>query len=88
MPDGAPIKDIEFRRYGTVKLQRRVQTINLEEIVINNRTTVLFSPWDIASGFLGTNTWGILGYAPATSQALGRNILLYAAGLPDQNASK
>jgi hypothetical protein len=30
------------------------------------------------TGFFGTNTSGILGYAPVSAQALGFNILLYA----------
>ncbi|MCL5769914.1 MAG: hypothetical protein M1588_01155 [Planctomycetes bacterium] len=39
---------------------------------------ILFSPWDITSGLLGTNTWGIAGYTPASAQKLARDILLYA----------
>ena len=28
--------------------------------------------------FLGTNTWGIVGYTPQSAEALARNILLYS----------
>jgi hypothetical protein len=33
----------------------------------------------MTSGLLGTNTWGILGYAPQTAVNLTRNVLSYAA---------
>jgi hypothetical protein len=79
MADGVRIGEVEFRKYGNFKLHRRVTTPALEEIAINGKTRVIFSAWDVSSGYLGTNTWGILGYAPASAQALGRNILLYAA---------
>jgi hypothetical protein len=78
MPDGVKIENFEFRKYGNLKLHRRVTTPDIETIEINGKQKILFSSWDICSGFLGTNTWGILGYAPATSEALGRNLLLYS----------
>jgi hypothetical protein len=79
MADGVKVETTEFRKFGTMQLKRRVTLPEISEIVSNGRTRVLFSRWDICSGFLGTNTWGIVGYSPATSEALGRNILLYAA---------
>jgi hypothetical protein len=48
--------------------------------MVEGKPRVLYSSWDVCSGFLGTNTWGVVGYAPASSEAIGRNILLYAAG--------
>ena len=79
MTDGVKVETTEFRKFGTMQLKRRVTLPEISAIVSNGRTRILFSRWDICSGFLGTNTWGIVGYSPATSQALGRNILLYAA---------
>ena len=37
---------------------------------------VLFTPLDLTSGLLGTNTWGILGYSPEYAEALVMNIVL------------
>jgi hypothetical protein len=79
MPDGAKITEVEFRKYGNMKLKRRVTTPGLEAITVDGNIRVLFSRWDICSGFLGTNTWGITGYGPASAEALGRNILLFSA---------
>jgi len=45
----------------------------------NGRWVVVFSPQDITSGLLGTNTWGIAGYAPVSAINLTRNVLCYAA---------
>ncbi|MCL2646397.1 MAG: DUF4159 domain-containing protein [Phycisphaerales bacterium] len=78
MPGGAPITEVQFRTYGNLKLQRRVTTPAIDAIETKGRTRILFSAWDISSGFLGVNTWGIIGYAPATAEAIGRNILLYS----------
>jgi hypothetical protein len=37
---------------------------------------VIFSPIDLSTGLLGTNTWGINGYEPAAAYDLVRNVLL------------
>jgi hypothetical protein len=75
---GAKVGEVDFRKYGNTTLKRRVISPAIEEIAIDGKTKVLLSQWDICSGFLGTNTWGIVGYAPATAETLGRNIVLYA----------
>jgi hypothetical protein len=80
MPDGVKLGDVEFRKYGNMKLKRRVTSPELEAVTVDGKIRILFSRWDICSGFLGTNTWGVMGFAPATAEALGRNILLYSAG--------
>ena len=41
---------------------------------------VVVSELDLTSGLLGTNTWGIAGYDPKSSQTLVRNLLLWAHG--------
>jgi len=78
MPGGVGIGEVEFRKYGELHLHQKIRSAALEQIVVAGKTRVLFSDWDITSGFLGTNTWGIIGYAPASAEALGRNIILYA----------
>lgn len=42
------------------------------------RGHVIFTPLDLTSGLLGTNTWGILGFAPDYAQALVQNVILWA----------
>ena len=41
------------------------------------RGHVVSSGLDITSGLLGTNTWGIIGFAPEYSQALTQNVILW-----------
>ena len=36
---------------------------------------VIFTPLDVTSGLMGTNTWGVLGYAPDYSEALLSNVV-------------
>jgi hypothetical protein len=78
MKDGVKIAEADFRKFGNLQLQRRVSKPALQQIVTTGRTRVLFSKWDVCTGFLGTNTWGIIGYAPSTAEALGRNIVLFS----------
>jgi hypothetical protein len=94
MADGEPIGEVEFRKYGNLKLGHRVTAPRLDALTINGRIAVIFSPYDMTSGFLGTSTWGIIGYAPETAQALARNILLFSedqkavvAAAPDPKAA-
>jgi hypothetical protein len=41
------------------------------------RGHVVFTSLDLTSGLLGTNTWGIIGYAPDYAQSLVQNIILW-----------
>ena len=34
---------------------------------------VIFTPLDVTSGLIGTNTWGILGYTPEYAEAMVTN---------------
>jgi hypothetical protein len=38
---------------------------------------VIFTPLDLTSGLLGTQTWGILGYDPAYAQDFMQNLILW-----------
>lgn len=38
---------------------------------------VIFTSFDLTSGLLGTNTWGILGYEPAYAEAFMRNLIFW-----------
>jgi hypothetical protein len=39
---------------------------------------VVVSPLDLTEGLIGANTWGVIGYDPATAQAIVRNVLMWA----------
>jgi hypothetical protein len=48
---------------------------------LSGRLAVIFSREDLSVGFVGQNVDGILGYDPATATAIGRNVILLAAGI-------
>jgi len=86
VPDGHPllsstgtgslaIDHLEYRR-GV----RPADRPEIFEYKLAGRPIALLSEGDITSGLLGTNTWGIRGFAPQTAQDLAWNMLLYAAG--------
>ena len=79
-PGGVPATTVRYRKYylamRNVRHARRPP--HLLGVKAGGRWVILFSPWDITSGLLGTNTWGIAGYTPASAQKLARDILLYA----------
>ena len=77
IPDSVNATRAEYRWYYRFKVGSR-STPRLSGVEMNGRYAVIFSEEDITSGLLGTNTWGILGYATDTAQALARNMLLYA----------
>ena len=79
--DPASVHTIE----GTVDLPReQLRLYALEQIGGGTRMKamkigegrVFFTPLDLTSGLLGTNTWGILGYSPEYAEALVSNIIL------------
>jgi len=43
---------------------------------------IVFSALDLTSGLLGTNTWGIVGYDPASAQKFVRNLVLWTQEHP------
>ena len=46
------------------------------------RGYVIFTPLDLAGGLLANQTWGILGYAPATCEQVARNLVAWSERLP------
>ncbi len=38
---------------------------------------MIYSPLDVTTGLLGTNSWGITGYTPAYSLLLAKNIMSF-----------
>ena len=78
MPGGINASRAFYRGYyiSAMGFRKSPQLLGIKK---NGRWVVIFSQQDITSGLLGTNTWGILGYAPKTAIALTRNVLCYAA---------
>jgi hypothetical protein len=80
VPDSVKIPAVEWRKYTRVRDNAIPgDKPRLAGIKKGDRWVVIFSGDDITSGLLGTNTWGIAGYAPESAQDLARNLLLYVA---------
>ena len=75
--DATAINEVEYRRGWTLE-HGRVTIPRLEYMTLNHRVAIFFSAEDITSGLLGTNGWGISGYAPDSAIAIARNMVLYA----------
>jgi hypothetical protein len=73
-PGMTPV-NLRLRPYRTE--QDGTTTAPLQSFTLG-KGTVLFSPIDLTTGFLGTNTWGVNGYEPDTVYNLVRNVLLQA----------
>ena len=73
--DGTDASTVDFRR-NTLK---KSGPPPLQALQHNGRYVIYYSPLDLSSGLLGTNTWGILGYTPDSAQAVLRNMLLVSA---------
>ncbi|MGC9260868.1 MAG: DUF4159 domain-containing protein [Phycisphaerae bacterium] len=78
MPGGTNATKLRYRRYYIDKngVKRTPEFLGIKAA---ERWVIVFSPDDVASGFLGTNTWGISGYTPKSAVALGTNVVEYAA---------
>ena len=66
----------DYRWSYRLKMGTRT-TAQLKGVEMGGRFAVIYSEEDLTSGLLGTQTWGILGYTPESSQSLVRNVLLY-----------
>ncbi|NNM87216.1 MAG: DUF4159 domain-containing protein [Phycisphaerae bacterium] len=75
-PGGTNVTRVKYRKFVTAVdgLQTHPHLLGIKW---HGRWVVVYSQYDMTSGFLGTNTWGIRGYAPASSQALATNVMLY-----------
>ncbi len=78
IPGGINATHVLYRRYYTQQMgfRKTPQFLGVKE---KGQWKVIFSQQDITSGLLGTNTWGIVGYAPVSALNLTRNVLCYAA---------
>ena len=75
---GADMEKIDHVTYRRFMADSAGNVPRIRVLKHNGRIVAFFSAEDITSGLLGTNTWGIAGYGPASAQALMQNMLLYA----------
>lgn len=77
MPGGTPSTHVEYRRFyiDVNGVKRAPEFLGIKR---KGRWVMVFSPDDVTSGFLGTNTWGISGYTPKSAVALALNVVAYA----------
>ena len=78
MADSVKEGTVDYRKFWLLKEGASTGS-RVMGVKVNGRWGVLYFADDMTSGLLGTNTWGILGYAPesATGPA---DVVLYAAG--------
>jgi hypothetical protein len=74
---GAKVEEAEFRKFAKARgLGNAKDLLGAKK---NGRWAVLYAPENVTSGLLGTGTYGIVGYEPATAIALARNMVFYGA---------
>jgi hypothetical protein len=65
---------VMLRPYAEQKLGKGAGRIELMHV---GKGWVIYSPLDLTTGLLGTNTWGIVGYRPGYAQSLVKNVMLW-----------
>ena len=76
-PEGQKAQVVAYRKFYNYQHTHSHKHPQMLGIRVGGRWVIVYSPQDITSGLLGTNTWGISGYTPASAQALARNVLCY-----------
>ncbi|MDA8378787.1 MAG: DUF4159 domain-containing protein [Planctomycetia bacterium] len=77
MPGGVLATRVDYRRFYIDEngIKHTPEFLGIKRA---GRWVIVFSPDDVTSGFLGTNTWGISGYTPKSAVALATNVIEYA----------
>ncbi len=75
-PGMVALKSVTYRKYFLDTHKAR-NTVDMLGIKRHGRWVVLFTPYDVTCGLLGSQTWSIAGLTPADAQTLAENILLY-----------
>ena len=78
MPGGVRAVHAHYRKFFIAKYGAHHYP-QIYGIKYHGHWAVVFSPHDMTSGLLGTNTWGISGYTPAYAIQFARNLICYAA---------
>ena len=67
---------VQLRTFTEQKLGKAAGRFEIYRL---GKGKILYSPLDLTSGLLGTNTWSILGYKPAYAQSFVKNVLLWVS---------
>ncbi len=76
-PGGVPVSRVKYRKFVQAKLGNLTGP-RLTGVQWHGKWRIIFSRFDITSGLLGTNTWGIAGYTPASAVNIARDVLMYS----------
>jgi hypothetical protein len=75
--NGTEIKQVTYRRYAMEHIPKTTLP-RLRALTIKGKIVAIDSPEDLTAGLVGYNIDGIIGYSPASSTELMRNIVLWA----------
>jgi hypothetical protein len=73
LPGGADLGSEQLRLYAVQQLGASGQRLKVATL---GKGRIVYTPLDVTSGLLGTNTWGILGYPPEYAESLAQNVVL------------
>jgi hypothetical protein len=76
-PGQGDLSKEKLRLYALTQLGGSGGAMHIETMKLG-KGRVIFTPLDLCSGLLGTDTWGILGYLPEYSEGLARNLVAEA----------
>lgn len=75
---GNGMEDLSKPRYRQFTMDTLGARAGGLEDISAGKGRVLYTPLDMTSGLLGTDTWGILGYERDYAQSLAKNVILWA----------
>jgi hypothetical protein len=73
----AGMEDLTHPRLRLFAVDTLGSRADFPDELASGRGHILFTPLDLTTGLLGTQTWGILGYDPAYAQSLVKNAILW-----------
>jgi hypothetical protein len=73
---------LKLRPYAIDQLGRNPPPTQFAQV---GRGYVLFTPLDLNTGLLNTQTWGILGYSPPACEQFARNLVVWVNALAERH---
>jgi hypothetical protein len=74
---GPDLSTVDFRKYGIIALGKRITQPDLQSVSVDGKVKILLSRYDLTSGLVGSNAWGIVGYTPESSANIAENLLRF-----------
>jgi Domain of unknown function (DUF4159)/Prenyltransferase and squalene oxidase repeat len=78
---GARIEQATYRRYAMDRLAKTTLP-RLRVLEVNGKVVAIDSSEDLSAGLVGYNIDGIVGYSPGSSEAIVRNVVMWAGEKP------